>query len=711
MGDPPSRDEDGVQGPEGGAAAASLTAIPALGRFEAVTTIGRGAMGEILLARESTLGREVALKRILPEKADEERLVEHFEREARITAQLDHPGIVPVYEMTRQADGALAYTMKVVRGQTLQSLITRCRETVEAGGSMPEHLALPARLSHLVKVCEAVHYAHERGFIHRDLKPANIMIGPFSEVYVMDWGIARAVGHRETLEEARALQAGEGGEVHLDSNSTAVVLGTPRYMAPEQARGEQHNLGPHSDQYSLGLILQELVTLEPALPGQGPATLVSFAADGIRKTPRPIREHARVDGELRAIIDKACAVEIGDRYPSLRELSADVVRYLGGREVAARPDNPYQKTARWFSLHKYVTMLVMVGLLTTVFASSTAFLLWQRAQREAALAREAALTAVITAAGERSHYIYEHLLVYEGLVHSLAASAVQVLTHEASPDPVSYTEADFEAGQVPGLADSTRYGKPVSVDWPVFVLPEGAAPESVAPTLDRMAALRTPIRAAALRSAGQQTQALAPGALGELVRGRGIPLVAAYVGLENGVHMSWPGKGGYPSDYDPRARPWYTDTVGDAEGGGVPRWHRPYVDALGLGVVLPCTMSVVSPEGELLGVAGVELTMGTVMDELLQLDLPGVEAVWLLDDQGRVVAPRAADADPESLERFPHELVVSEVTAGRSGWAEGLGDDGGSLLIYYTLGDEGLAYVVEGDTAALLAGQAPAPGG
>jgi serine/threonine-protein kinase len=675
-------------------------AIPAGGRFSTVTTIGQGAMGEVLLARERTLGRNVALKRILPERLGERLLVEHFEREARITAQLDHPGIVPVYEMTRQGDGSLAYTMKVVRGDTLQALVTRCREAVLAGAAVPEDQDLPARLGHFVKVCEAVHYAHERGFIHRDLKPANIMIGPFSEVYVMDWGIARPIDQPDTVEGARALAAGEGSDVHLAADETTVVLGTPRYMAPEQARGEQKNLGPHSDQYSLGLILQELVTLQPAIPGEGPATLVGFAADGIRKHPRPLAEHRHLDPELRAIVDKACGLQPADRYPSVRVLAADVVRYLGGREVTARPDNAWQTAARWFALHKQVTMLVMVALLTTIFASSTAFLLWQRAEREAALAREAALTAVITLAGERSHIIYEHLLLYEGLVHALATGAQQALTHPPAPGHTAYTEADFDAGAVPGLAASDRYGKPVSTEWPVFVLPAGEPPEQVARVVERMASLGPPMRAAALRSAGQKIRGLDAAALDRLIRGEGIPLVAAYVGLEQGVHVSWPGKGGYPDGYDPRSRPWYTESV--ADGDPQPRWHTPYVDALGQGVVMPCTMPVFDPDGALLGVAGVELTMGTVMDELLQLHAPGVEAVWLLDDQGRVLAPR--DAAQASLEPFHLPEVVASVVSGRSGWLEGLGPDGDTLAITFALGDEGLAYVVEGDLPTMLAG-------
>ncbi len=666
-------------------------------RFVEVGTIGQGAMGEVMLVRERSLGREVALKRVLPGRAQQPLLMAHFEREARITAQLDHPGIVPVYEMTRQADGALAYTMKVVRGITLQELITRCREDQAGGGPMAEDRALPARLAHFVKVCEAVHYAHQRGFIHRDLKPANIMIGPFSEVYVMDWGIARPLSDPDDLDEAAAFAEAEGTGFHPTSDPRAVILGTPRYMAPEQARGEVAAMGPASDQYSLGLILQELVTLEPALPGEGAATLLGFAAEGIRSAVRSRHENISVDPELRAIIDKACALDPAARYPSVRLLSADVVRHLGGRAVQARPDNAPQALARWLSQHKQVMMLVLVGLLTAVFASSTAFLLWQRHHREATLLREARLTQVITAAADRSHFIYEHLLVYEGIVHTLASAAAQVLTHPPAGNLDYFDEAAFDAGEVPDLAQSARYGRPVSIDWPVLVVAPDAAPD-LGPTLTRLATLRPTLRSAGLRSAGEAVEGLSAADLGERVRDGGIPLLAAYVGVEQGVHIAWPGQGGYPQGYDPRARPWYTETV--AQGGTGARWSPPYVDALGLGVVMPCTLPIRDDGGALLGVAGVELAMGTVLADLLALDLPGVTAVWLVDARGLVLAPLAAGQ--AELQPFHLPEVVAEVAAGRSGWREGLGPDGATLAIYYTLGNEGLAYIVEGRTQALL---------
>lgn len=655
-------------------------------------------MGEVLLAREATLGREVALKRILPEKADQLVLQEHFEREARITAQLDHPGIVPVYEMIRQPDGALAYTMKVVRGQTLAALTTRAREAVLAKGVVPEALRLPARLAAFVKCCEAVHYAHERGFLHRDLKPANIMLGPFSEVYVMDWGIARPIDRPDSVEEARALVEGEGGALHLSADDTAIVLGTPRYMAPEQARGEQTSLGPASDQYALGLILQELVTLDVAIPGSSPATLISFASDGVRRSPRVTTDGSRPDAELHAIIERACSLDPTDRYPSVRAMAADVTRYLGGRAVETRPDTPYQATARWFSQNKQITMLVLVGLLTTLFASSTLFLLWQRAQREAAQAREAALTTVLTQAGERSHFIYEHLLVYEGLVNMIGASTLQALAHPPDPAATTWRPSDVAAGRVPGLRPSVRYGQAISPYATVQVPAPGVSPEALASVTRQMASTtRTFVNAAS-------QSALAAGqTLDDLDEPEGelhLPLSAAYVGLAAGLHVSWPAKGGYPDDYDPRDRPWYVETVADPSQNA--RWHSPYVDALGQGVVLPCTLPLHDNNGTLLGVVGVELTMGMVMDELLALSVPGVRSVWLLDRDGRVLAPRTEGDAP--LEPYPLQPIVDAVREGKSGWQEGLGPAADTLAIYYTLGDEGLAYVVEGETAALLRG-------
>ena len=232
-------------------------------------TVGRGGMGEILLARQPDLHRVVALKAITAAAARKPVLMRRFFNEAQITAQLDHPNIVPIYALETSASETPAFSMKLIRGSTLSDLISQCRKQIRAATPLSKEHRLPARLDHFIKICDAMSYAHSRGVLHRDLKPVNIMVGPFGEVYVMDWGIARLLSSENdpgltTL--ATHLKTAAGDDVLATQIGHAI--GTPPYMSPEQARGENDTLAPASDQFALGLMLQELITLRRARPGR-----------------------------------------------------------------------------------------------------------------------------------------------------------------------------------------------------------------------------------------------------------------------------------------------------------------------------------------------------------------------------------------------------------------------------------------------------------
>ena len=258
--------------------------------YQLGAVIGRGGMGEVLLAHDASIGRDVALKRM---KAATPDLVERFLREARIQARLDHPAIVPVHELGRDREGRPYFTMKRVTGTTLAQMIER-------GGESLQRL-----LRAFVEVCLAIDFAHARGVIHRDLKPSNIMLGDYGEVYVLDWGIARELGASEPT--------------HADTPTTGTqvgtVLGTPGYMPPEQL--ESSRVGPSADVYSLGAILFEILAGRP---------LRSTASD----TPRSPRDsRPDVPPELDAICVAALAEDPGKR-PTTRALADAVQAYLDG---------------------------------------------------------------------------------------------------------------------------------------------------------------------------------------------------------------------------------------------------------------------------------------------------------------------------------------------------------------------------------------------
>jgi eukaryotic-like serine/threonine-protein kinase len=302
-------------------------------RYEVGSALGRGGMGEVRLAADLYIGREVARKAILPVHQGSADAQSRFLREARIQAQLEHPAIVPVYDVGIDANGEAYFTMKRLRGLSLSQIIKRCREGV------PEALAaFPRRrlLSAFCAVCLAVDYAHARGVLHRDLKPSNIMLGDFGEVYVIDWGLAKIVGGQAGTDASQpgfASQASQPPRAAQDDS-----LGTPGYMSPEQASLASDALDPRSDVYALGAILFELLAFDRLHRGTHRERLASARA-GVDARASARAPALDVPPELDAICVKATRVERGERHPSARALHDEVQRFLDGdRNLELRRD-------------------------------------------------------------------------------------------------------------------------------------------------------------------------------------------------------------------------------------------------------------------------------------------------------------------------------------------------------------------------------------
>jgi serine/threonine-protein kinase len=320
----------------------TASALPDLAgtRYRLIERVGSGGMGTVYLAEDSVLGRRVALKILdLPELRPE--LGARLLREAHILARLEHPGIVPVHDAGTLADGRVFYAMKFVEGERLDALVMRM-------------IAIPDRLRIFQRICEAVAFAHARGILHRDLKPENIMVGPFGEVLVMDWGVAKILREDPEQRERRASEGVEGSRnPHAVTKSLktehGTILGTPGYMAPEQARGEIESVDERADIYSLGAILKFLT--------KASSTIESGCV------PKPVA----------AITQKAMGEEPASRYASVGDLAEDVARYLDGALVSAYPENIFQKAARWATRYR-----VAIGLVVAYLVARALLLLWLR---------------------------------------------------------------------------------------------------------------------------------------------------------------------------------------------------------------------------------------------------------------------------------------------------------------------------------------------
>jgi serine/threonine protein kinase len=334
--------------------------LPDLGssKYLVIHKLGSGGMGTVYLAQDVDLGRKVAVK-VMNAAEQTGALAARMTREARIVALLEHPSIVPIHDVGALDDGRIFYAMKLVQGARLDEFATGTT-------------SLSDLLRVFQKVCEAVAFAHARGVIHRDLKPENIMVGPFGEVLVMDWGVAKVLGsgredsQAKTSDSTMELQAAEdtdlvatlplSGDGSPADTRSGTVIGTPAYMAPEQARGQTELLDQRSDVYSLGAILYSLLTSQAPSESARPA-------DSPKRLLRPREINSKIPRAIEAVCLKAMSERRDERYGGAEQIAGDVVSFLDGNQVSAYRENVFEKAARWLSKNRFIVLLILAYLI------------------------------------------------------------------------------------------------------------------------------------------------------------------------------------------------------------------------------------------------------------------------------------------------------------------------------------------------------------
>lgn len=321
-------------------------------RYEIANEIARGGMGSILKAEDRDLRRFVAMKVLLDPGDTNARMYERFIKEAQVTGFLEHPNIIPVHELGVDTNSRPFFTMKLIGGESLASVLKKLRS-----GNKDYQSKYPIRrlLGILVQVCNAVSFAHSRGVIHRDLKPENIMIGEYGEVLVMDWGLARIRNVEEILAPKNV-----GDTDNFAKTQEGVVIGTPLYMPPEQATGDIASTDERSDVFSIGAILYEILTGKMLYGGETIGEVINKAANVQFELPSKI---SKIQSDIEKVCIKALQKNQCDRYQSVNDLSEAIKSYLDHRVIPEYDLKPWQKIVQSLAiLIFFVLLLPVVGI-------------------------------------------------------------------------------------------------------------------------------------------------------------------------------------------------------------------------------------------------------------------------------------------------------------------------------------------------------------
>ena len=323
-------------------------------KYDELKPLSEGGTAKLYITEDLNLHRKVAYKTLHADLQSSDIETKRFLREARVTANIQHPGTVPVYELGRDRSGQLFFTMKRVVGKDLRQILLDLSHEVP---DVVERFPLPRLIDILIQVTQTIAYAHDIGVIHRDIKPANIIVGKFGEVYVLDWGLAKVMGSTQ-------LADGEGEELSekdLSLTRSGMHYGTPMYMTPEIARGLS-DLDAKSDIFALGILLFEVLTLKPFLQGQDVTEIKKKLLEETYPLPREVAPERKIPKDLQAICMKALHRSRGLRYATANALLEDLQRFRHGEEVSVYWYSGWERFTRWNNQNAYLIISVLSAL-------------------------------------------------------------------------------------------------------------------------------------------------------------------------------------------------------------------------------------------------------------------------------------------------------------------------------------------------------------
>ncbi|MBO4648347.1 MAG: protein kinase [Lentisphaeria bacterium] len=593
-------------------------------RYSVLEEFAQGGHATVSIARNKNLRRIVAIKSLKQEAEKHSEIVDSFVAEAKVTAQLDHPAIIPIYGLTGDDHHGVHMSMKLVNGKTLRDYLRNLTLNYRIRGikTFDEAALLRKRLEIFLRVCDAIAYAHSKNIIHRDLKPENIMLGEYMEVYVMDWGLAKAISKDDPT---------SGDDVKL--------TGTPRYFSPEALRGDPCDT--RADIFTLGLILQEIVTLQFAVRGKDEKEFMERIVNGELE---PIKHQFgwRIDRPLREIIRKATAYRISDRYQSVEELSEDLRRYMGGLSVSVLPDNLIMKIGR-FAYHWRKEFIISIMALLFGFTAVTAYAIYRQLQttKEMNLQRRA-----INFCYNRMGMVSDHLnlmsLHIQEQLSALARITAYLFTYNTDARGDAWTKnfrpTMTQIGKTEiGMFYSPYYKRMTSLDYGIYTLAPSADQAQCEEFMRRVYPVLVKMKIIVLGN--RSGYSFAPEDYEKLKAEylyKGSQIRSVYIGTESGLKLLYPWRGNYSRTIDPRKQSWYQE----AKAKNGPVWGKPYMDADSVsGLSIPCSVPICDLHGKFRGVAGLDVSINNLTTTIINQGNTGdyVLEKAIIDQYGEVV--------------------------------------------------------------------------
>jgi eukaryotic-like serine/threonine-protein kinase len=591
--------------------------------YELKDKFSEGAQGIISTAFDKSLKRHIVVKSLKVSEADEHARKDEslFVSEARIMAQLDHPSIIPLYGLHSGNESKLHLAMKHIHGKTLKQYLEDIVTLYEREGieKFDEKRSISTRIEYLVKVCEAIDYAHCKGVIHRDIKPENIMIGNYGEVYVMDWGLA-------CLDDPEAFSGDE-----IAAHSKKELVGTPCYIAPELIRGEE--CSPQSDVFSLGMILFEIVTLQRAVSGNTVSEVLKNIINWNYNSFKHRFLKNKLSDDLKAIVAKAICDSQSQRYKSAKDMAKDLKLYLMREETTARPDNIFRKYIRAMVNHKLITSVVVMSILMVLAASTIYSLYTQNVLIIEQKVREDMLADFQGYASQRANRMERMFFYFKTQLSNAATQAGYFLSSKVVPETRDYL--DMNAFLSPSTAPvdyvySPAYGVKMSLDYAVLKKGIDSKPED---KINKRIIALTKTYKHIMFSSDMDFADKSKSVIKKIIINKGAPLIWIFMGLKNGSMFSYPGKP-YAKGYDPRMRPWYKDALKQKQ---KIAWAEPYKCIVSSKIVISCTQRVYNEKNIFQGVVAMDISLNYIQKHIFNKKAGSVLKEYLLNKKSKVI--------------------------------------------------------------------------